>query len=68
MANDTNTAPDYVLEAGGQEAVVAKPLSELPMIQRTKITSELQRIHKMVSALDQDMQQASREKGTDKAN
>lgn len=37
------------------EAIVAKPLYELPKQERRKITTELLRIHNLVNAMDTDL-------------
>lgn len=45
-----------------EETVVAKTLAELPSKQRQKITMELTRIHKMVSAMDKNQHKDVRDK------
>jgi hypothetical protein len=53
IMHGTNRAPQYGLEAF-DTAVVARSIDELPVRQRQKITNELMRIHKIVSAHDID--------------
>lgn len=46
MVNSTTPAPAPL---GADEGIVAKPLNELSSKERKKVTSELQRIHSLVS-------------------
>lgn len=66
MVNGTNRAPQFGIE-NVEGPVVAKTLNELPMQQRQKITSELKRIHKIVSALDENTLRSSADNKADRA-
>lgn len=54
MANGTNRVNAYQPPETNDLSVVAKTLNELPTRQRQRITTELKRIHKLVSAFDED--------------
>jgi hypothetical protein len=66
MVNSTNQNSQHGLESF-EGTSVARSLNELPDTQRQKITRELKRIHKIVSALDIEEQRDTRQDKADKA-
>jgi hypothetical protein len=61
MVNGTDRATPNGIDAT-ETAIVAKSLNDLPVRQRQKITTELARIHKIVSSHDEDKRDSSRDK------
>lgn len=55
MASRLNGTSNQQAVPSETEAVVAKPLHELPKQERRKITTELLRIHNLVNALEFDL-------------